>query len=70
MCNVDTGVLGQVWVDPQAPMAFPEFNTLHKCKNYDDVRAWAEKLQAPPVENLPGDFLAPPIGDDILPFTP
>ncbi|KAH8675591.1 hypothetical protein BX600DRAFT_546380 [Xylariales sp. PMI_506] len=27
MCNVDTGVLGQVWVDPREPAAFPDFNT-------------------------------------------
>jgi hypothetical protein len=45
MCNVDTGVLGQVWVDPQEPMAFPDFNTQHLCKNYDVIKQWAEKLQ-------------------------
>jgi hypothetical protein len=48
MCNVDTGVLGQVWVaasDGGAPIAFPDFNTRHKCKNYDDVKNWAQKLQ-------------------------
>jgi hypothetical protein len=45
MCNVDTSVLGQVWVDPDEPMAFPVFNTKHVCKNFDQVREWAEKLQ-------------------------
>lgn len=45
MCNVDTGVLGQVWTDPENPTAFPDFNTKHKCKNYDEVRKYAEKLQ-------------------------
>ncbi len=45
MCNVDTGVLGQVWYNPKAPEAFPDFNTRHKCKNYEDVRRWAEALQ-------------------------
>jgi hypothetical protein len=45
MCNVDTGVLGQVWYDPNEPKAFPDFNTRHKCKNYDEVRKWAEELQ-------------------------
>lgn len=45
MCNVDTGVLGQVWVDPEGPEAFPDFNTKHVCKNYENVRQWAEKLQ-------------------------
>ncbi|KAH7324824.1 hypothetical protein B0I35DRAFT_425026 [Stachybotrys elegans] len=63
MCNVDTGVLGQVWVHPKAPAAFPDFNTKHVCKNYKDVQAWAEKIQAPPTDELPEDYLAPPPGD-------
>jgi hypothetical protein len=45
MCNVDTGLLGQVWVDPEKPTAFPDFNTRHVCKNYNDIREWARKLQ-------------------------
>jgi hypothetical protein len=38
-------MLGQVWVDPNEPTAFPDFNTRHTCKNYENVREWAEKLQ-------------------------
>lgn len=45
MCNVDTGVLGQVWYDQESPEAFPDFNTKHTCKNYEDIRIWAEKNQ-------------------------
>jgi hypothetical protein len=45
MCNVDTGVLGQVWVDTKEPTAFPVFSTKHVCKNYDDIRKWAELQQ-------------------------
>lgn len=45
MCNVDTGVLGQVWYDQEDPTAFPDFNTKHTCKNYEDIRIWAEKNQ-------------------------
>jgi hypothetical protein len=41
MCTVDTGVLGQFWFDRKRPKAFPDFNTWHRCKNFDDVRAWA-----------------------------
>jgi hypothetical protein len=64
MCNVDTGVLGQRWVDGEQPYGFPDFQTTHKCKNYDDVRQWAEKLQSAPFDELPKDYLAPPkIGD-------
>jgi hypothetical protein len=51
MCNVDTGVLGQVWAGSHAPAAFPDFNTKHRCKNYDDVKRWAEKLQVSHQEN-------------------
>lgn len=44
MCNFDTGVLGQVWANnPPAP--FPDFHTKHKCKNYEAIRDWSEKLQ-------------------------
>ncbi|CAG9985172.1 unnamed protein product [Clonostachys byssicola] len=70
MCNVDTGVLGQVWVDPEKPNAFPDFNTRHMCKDYDAVRRWAKDLQAPPLEEVPGDFLAPPIYGGVMPNTP
>jgi hypothetical protein len=90
MCNVDTGVLGQVWVDPEKPNAFPDFNTRHMCKDYDAVRRWAKDLQvflalwgscddihsptdwsqAPPLEDVPGDFLAPPIYGGVMPNTP
>lgn len=45
MCNVDTGVLGQVWYDRKNPSAFPDFNTKHTCKNYEDIKKWSEKLQ-------------------------
>lgn len=45
MCNVDTAVLGQVWANKDDPIAFPDFNTRHMCKNYEAVREWAEKLQ-------------------------
>ncbi|KAK7421541.1 hypothetical protein QQZ08_009886 [Neonectria magnoliae] len=70
MCNVDTGVLGQVWVNPDEPMAFPDFNTKHMCKNYDDVKEWAGKLQAPPNDEVPDDYLAMPKDGDVLLHTP
>lgn len=61
MCTVDIGVLGQVWYQPEsseAPQAFVDFNTRHTCRNFEDVRRWAEERQMP-VE-VPGDFLEPP----------
>ncbi|KAK5996362.1 hypothetical protein PT974_01696 [Cladobotryum mycophilum] len=65
MCNVDTAVLGQVWIDPKKPTAFPDFNTKHFCKNYNDIQEWARKLQAPPLDKIPKDYLAPPKPGDV-----
>ena len=48
MCNPDTGVLGQVWFDQDSPTAFPDFNTKHKCKNFDDISRWAVENQVRP----------------------
>ncbi|KAK4187758.1 hypothetical protein QBC35DRAFT_515215 [Podospora australis] len=70
MCNVDTGVLGQVWYSPEEATAFPDFKTRHKCKNYDDIRKWAVEMQQPPPESTPEDYLKPPKSEDILPATP
>lgn len=63
MCTVDIGVLGQVWYQPGGddpyPKAFVDFNTKHVCRNYEDIRKWAEVRQLP--EDVPDDYLAPPI---------
>lgn len=63
MCTVDVGVLGQVWWNREAPTAFVDFNTRHTCRNFEDVRRWAEKHQLPAEEECPDDFLEPP-GED------
>lgn len=58
MCTVDIGVLGQVWQNRKAPTAYPDFNTEHTCRNFEDVRKWAFRNQAP--AEVPEDFLQPP----------
>ncbi|KAG9232725.1 hypothetical protein BJ875DRAFT_466039 [Amylocarpus encephaloides] len=58
MCRPDTGVLGQVWWDKAAPKAFVDFNTGHKCRNFEAVRKWAEERQID--DSVPEDFLMPP----------
>ena len=69
MCTPDTGLLGQVWWDPEAPKAFVDFNTEHKCKNYDAIREWARVRQLP--DSVPEDFLKPPqVGDKIYEAIP
>ncbi|OBT95655.1 hypothetical protein VE01_05884 [Pseudogymnoascus verrucosus] len=64
MCAVDVGVLGQVWTFREDPSAFVDFNTEHKCRNYDAVRKWAEKRQLP--EEVPPDFLVPLGAEDVV----
>ncbi|KAF2033484.1 hypothetical protein EK21DRAFT_58412 [Setomelanomma holmii] len=55
MCNPDVGILGQVWwqagSEPE-PMPFVDFNTKHRCRDYEAVRAWAEAHQLPPEEEV------------------
>jgi hypothetical protein len=66
MCTADTGVLGQVWI--AGPEPFVDFNTNHKCRNFEAVRQWAENHQ---MQDLPPDYLAKPQpGDEIWPEIP
>ncbi|KZM23738.1 uncharacterized protein EKO05_0005702 [Ascochyta rabiei] len=60
MCNVDVGVLGQVWYQPPDSdiEPFVDFNTIHTCRNFEAVRDWAEKHQLP--NETPEDFLEGP----------
>ncbi|KAF3037802.1 hypothetical protein E8E12_005582 [Didymella heteroderae] len=68
MCNVDIGVLGQVWYQPpDSPIEpFVDFNTVHTCRNFDAVRDWAEKHQLP--TDVPDDYLEGPKDGDRIYF--
>jgi hypothetical protein len=69
MCTVDIAVLGKVWWNKDSPVPFPDFNTKHKCRNYDAIRQWAEDRQAPFVQ--PPDYLMPPRSmEDVLETMP
>ena len=68
MCTVDIGVLGQVWWNRNEPLALPDFNTQHKCRNFDAVRRWALEHQAP--EAVPDDYLKPPRMEDVFETMP
>ncbi|KAL8376467.1 hypothetical protein RB595_007522 [Gaeumannomyces hyphopodioides] len=70
MCNADTGLLGQVWYNPRNVTPFPDFNTKHRCKNFDAIREWAKGIQAPPQHELPRGYLRMPDPHHILPTTP
>lgn len=71
MCNIDIGVLGQVWWQPpdSGVEAFVDFNTVHTCRSFDRVRDWAEKHQLP--ADVPEDYLeGPKEGDTVYPEIP
>ena len=64
MCQPDTGMLGQVWWDKESPKAFVDFNTVHKCKDYEGIRRWAEERQLP--VDAPPDYLMRPREGDLI----
>jgi hypothetical protein len=75
MCTPDTGILGQVWWQPKgepSPMPFVDFNTQHRCRDYQAVREWAEEHQIPPEKNFDMDrfYEMPKPGDTIYPEIP
>lgn len=78
MCSVDVGLLGEVWFwptdpDVEGPRPFVDFNVQHKCRNFEDVRRWAEARQMPefPGSDLPEGYLRwPKHGDRIFEGTP
>ena len=63
MCTVDISVLGVVWVNKSNPVSFTDFNTKHVCRNFEQIRAWAEEHQLP---LLPRDYLVPPGPDTFI----
>ncbi|KAL4995343.1 hypothetical protein BDV10DRAFT_203131 [Aspergillus recurvatus] len=76
MCTIDVGVLGQVWIHPEHPSPFVDFNTEHVCRNFEDIRAWAEMNQLPlpahghGADEAPAGFLVPPQKESVLSEVP
>jgi hypothetical protein len=62
MCTMDIGVFGSVWVDRTDPRPFVDFNTKHVCRNFEEIKEWAQGHQVE--EQLPEDFWELP-GDDV-----
>jgi len=46
LCNADVGVITYNWVKHHS-QPVPNFNTNHKCRNFDAISAWQKKNQAP-----------------------
>lgn len=69
MCSPELSLIGEVWWDNSEPhgsnpKAFVDFSTKHLCRNYDDVRRWAEVRQMPDLKTLPKDYLVQPQAGD------
>ena len=46
MCDADVGVMTYDWVKGRGHPS-PDFNTKHKCRNFDDILRWGLAHQAP-----------------------
>ncbi|MCJ1313511.1 hypothetical protein MMC25_007190 [Agyrium rufum] len=48
-CSSDVGMFGQRWIRRKGKdmNVFPIFDTVHKCRNFNDVLAWAKEHKAP-----------------------
>ncbi len=46
MCHADVGLISRRWVKHN-PAPYPNFNTWHKCRNFDEVLDLAYKRQLP-----------------------
>ena len=46
MCHSDTSLIFYHWVEGN-PVAYPDFNTWHQCRNPELVLAWALDNAAP-----------------------
>lgn len=71
MCVPDIGVLGQVWwksEDMPQPMPFVDFNTEHRCRDFEGVRLWAKKHQLPDEKDVDLEhfYRMPEPGDQIF----
>lgn len=50
------------------PMPFVDFNTEHQCRDFEALRAWAEKHQLPREEDVDLErfYKTPEVGDRVL----
>ncbi|KFZ02434.1 hypothetical protein V500_00208 [Pseudogymnoascus sp. VKM F-4518 (FW-2643)] len=55
-CTGDTSVITYDWVNGR-DIPYPNFNTLHKCRNFDNILQWGKAHQLPKYHN--GRFLKP-----------
>jgi hypothetical protein len=61
MCTFDTSIFGQWWVEGVGP--FVDFNTKHRCKNFDALSGWVRDHQ---LSISGGDLVEFRVGDKRL----
>ena len=49
MCHADVGVITHNWVKDY-PRPYPDFNTWHQCRDFENVLQWAKdhEMKGPP----------------------
>ncbi|MCJ1391221.1 hypothetical protein MMC18_004083 [Xylographa bjoerkii] len=63
MCNADAGLYTHRWIE-NYPRPYPNFNTWHKCRNFENVLEYAKSHQIKPP---PGWHYPVPAGAHIFP---
>lgn len=46
MCSSDLGLVTHVWVKGYG-RAYPDYSTLHQCRDFESIRNWMLKKQLP-----------------------
>jgi len=62
MCHADVGVMAHRWVE-HYPNPYPDFNVIHKCRNFEEVLQWTYDQQIPHYPD--GYVLKPQDGEKI-----
>ncbi|KAF2838637.1 hypothetical protein M501DRAFT_975262 [Patellaria atrata CBS 101060] len=57
MCDADVTIIPYRWVKGHAD-PYPNFNTLHSCRNFDSIREWSVRRQIP---DLPSRYALHPL---------
>jgi hypothetical protein len=47
MCHADVGVIAHQWVKHYPGKPYPNFNVMHKCRNFEQVLQWTYDQQIP-----------------------
>jgi Mycotoxin biosynthesis protein UstYa len=61
MCKYDTGFITFRWIEG-LDIPYPDFNTVHKCKNYDAIREWSATHEA----RVPNNWTWPSMPKDAV----